>query len=381
MSRMGLYEQIDACVAGALAEITGRAPAVFDGLGCAITKDPLHGDVSVTAALVMAKRLGLSPRALGADLAAALGQIEGIESASLAGAGFVNLRLEPEFIMRGLRAEALMPAPRRGRLAICLEAPTVLRQRWSAEAAAAVARALGLEAEICAPVAASDAAEARLLPWIGEQAAFGGASAEERAALVGTFSQIWAAAQAHDEITLFAAIGGGYRAGLYEAALGAGALLRCTALAGAKIPALDDAGRELARLYVLCHRAERGLDLGGRAYAQPERANPAFLLHYTASRLSALRSAAPALAWDAATRRLALLAGAYGSVLGLAHDLGAPQRVALYLCELARLVLAAQKAAEDRGEKAICPRVIDACEVVFCSGFAIVGTKALAEIT
>ncbi len=46
----------------------------------------------------MAKRLGVSPRALGADLAQALGGVKGIASASLAGAGFVNLRLEQDFI-------------------------------------------------------------------------------------------------------------------------------------------------------------------------------------------------------------------------------------------------------------------------------------------
>ena len=381
MSRMGLYEQIDAAVVGALTEITGQEAAFFRGLGAVVAKDALHGDVSVNAALVMAQRLGLAPRALGADLAQALGKVDGVASASVAGAGFVNLRLEQEFITASLNKAILLPLPRRGRLAVCLEAAGDLRQRWSAEAAAAVARGLGLEVEICAPVPASAAAKAQLVPLIGVEAAYGAATYQERQGLVSTFSQIWAASETYEEVTLFAAMGGGFRAGLYEAALGTRARLRCTALAAADVPALAGEEAELARLYVLCHRAERGLDLTGRAYAQPELGNPAFLLHYAASKLSSLRGAGAVEAWDQATRDLALWVADYGRVLQLAHELAAPQRLALYLCDLARLLLGAQKAAQDRGEKTICPTVIDACEVVFSSGFAIVGTKALDEIT
>ena len=98
MSRMGLYEQLDACVVKALAEITGREADFFRGFDCVTAKDALHGDVSINAALVMAKRLDVSPRGLGADLAQVLGGVKGITSASLAGAGFVNLRLEQDFI-------------------------------------------------------------------------------------------------------------------------------------------------------------------------------------------------------------------------------------------------------------------------------------------
>ena len=381
MSRMGLYEQLDACVVGALAEITGREADFFRGFDCVAAKDALHGDVSINAALVMAKRLGVSPRALGADLAQALGGVKGIASASLAGAGFVNLRLEQDFITGGLGKAELLPKPREGRLAICLDAPEDMRQRWTGEAAQAVARALGLEAEICDPSAATEGAEARLLPLIGPDASYGAATEQEWRGLLATFSDIWAASEAYEEVTLFAGIGGGFRAGLYEAALGDRACLRSTALAAADIPTLGGEHAELARLYVLCHRAERVLDLTERAHAKPERANPAFLLHYAASKLSALRGAEPVEVWDAATRRLALLVAGYARVLELAHDLGAPQRLALYLCEVAHLLLDAGAAAQDRGEKAICPRVIDACEVVFCSGFAIVGTKALDEIT
>ncbi len=44
MSRMGLYEQLDACVVEALAEITGREADFFRGFDCVAAKDALHGD-------------------------------------------------------------------------------------------------------------------------------------------------------------------------------------------------------------------------------------------------------------------------------------------------------------------------------------------------
>ena len=39
MSRMGLYEQLDACVVEALAEITGREADFFRGFDCVAAKD------------------------------------------------------------------------------------------------------------------------------------------------------------------------------------------------------------------------------------------------------------------------------------------------------------------------------------------------------
>jgi len=53
-----------------------------------------HGDWATSVALKLAKRIGLAPRALAEELAAAFGAIEGVASVEVAGPGFLNIRLE-----------------------------------------------------------------------------------------------------------------------------------------------------------------------------------------------------------------------------------------------------------------------------------------------
>ncbi len=57
-------------------------------------RDPAHGDIATNAALVLAKSAGMVPRALGELLAARLGALDRVREASVAGPGFINLRLE-----------------------------------------------------------------------------------------------------------------------------------------------------------------------------------------------------------------------------------------------------------------------------------------------
>ncbi len=56
-------------------------------------RDPAHGDLATNAAMVLAKRAGTNPRALAEAIAAKLGAIDEVESAEVAGPGFINLRL------------------------------------------------------------------------------------------------------------------------------------------------------------------------------------------------------------------------------------------------------------------------------------------------
>jgi arginyl-tRNA synthetase len=59
-----------------------------------VPKNPDHGDFACNAALVLAKRLGEPPRAIAERLVAALAGATGlVESAEVAGPGFVNVRL------------------------------------------------------------------------------------------------------------------------------------------------------------------------------------------------------------------------------------------------------------------------------------------------
>ncbi|WP_448809445.1 arginine--tRNA ligase [Agromyces bauzanensis] len=53
-----------------------------------------HGDWASSIAMRVAKPLGTNPRELAAELAAALGEVEGVASAEVAGPGFINIRLD-----------------------------------------------------------------------------------------------------------------------------------------------------------------------------------------------------------------------------------------------------------------------------------------------
>ncbi|MCT7375327.1 arginine--tRNA ligase [Chelativorans salis] len=60
-------------------------------------RDASHGDLATNAAMVLSKAVGENPRALGERLAAALAEDPDVAEASVAGPGFVNLRLGDEF--------------------------------------------------------------------------------------------------------------------------------------------------------------------------------------------------------------------------------------------------------------------------------------------
>ncbi|MDQ0376986.1 arginine--tRNA ligase [Amycolatopsis thermophila] len=56
-------------------------------------RNPEHGDYATNVALQVAKKAGLAPREFAQELADALAAADGIDSAEIAGPGFVNLRL------------------------------------------------------------------------------------------------------------------------------------------------------------------------------------------------------------------------------------------------------------------------------------------------
>ena len=56
-------------------------------------RNPEHGDYATNLALQVAKKAGMNPRELGQKLADALANDPAIESAEIAGPGFINLRL------------------------------------------------------------------------------------------------------------------------------------------------------------------------------------------------------------------------------------------------------------------------------------------------
>lgn len=77
-------------------------------------RDPAHGDLATNAAMVLAKPAGTNPRALAELIAAALSEVEGVESAEVAGPGFINLRLKTD-VFYGVLSAVLADAGRFGR--------------------------------------------------------------------------------------------------------------------------------------------------------------------------------------------------------------------------------------------------------------------------
>ncbi|HEY0626263.1 MAG TPA: arginine--tRNA ligase [Allosphingosinicella sp.] len=67
-------------------------------------RDPSHGDLATNAAMVLAKGAGMNPRALAELIAPKLSELEEVESAEIAGPGFINIRLAPAIWQEELRA-------------------------------------------------------------------------------------------------------------------------------------------------------------------------------------------------------------------------------------------------------------------------------------
>ncbi|HEX9931231.1 MAG TPA: arginine--tRNA ligase [Allosphingosinicella sp.] len=66
-------------------------------------RDPAHGDLATNAAMVLAKRAGTNSRALAGLIAPRLEALEEVESAEIAGPGFINVRLVTDIWQDELR--------------------------------------------------------------------------------------------------------------------------------------------------------------------------------------------------------------------------------------------------------------------------------------
>jgi arginyl-tRNA synthetase len=94
---MTLYTRFAAHVATALDSLVaaGTLPSGLDSKNVTVEppRDTSHGDLATNAAMVLAKPAKLNPRALGEALADELGKLDDVAEASVAGPGFINLRL------------------------------------------------------------------------------------------------------------------------------------------------------------------------------------------------------------------------------------------------------------------------------------------------
>jgi arginyl-tRNA synthetase len=97
---MSLYTRFAAHLDAALDDLTlaGRLPEGLDRRNVTVEppRDASHGDLATNAAMVLAKPAGTNPRALAEALVAELSKLPEVEGASVAGPGFINLRLTPD---------------------------------------------------------------------------------------------------------------------------------------------------------------------------------------------------------------------------------------------------------------------------------------------
>ncbi|RFP87187.1 hypothetical protein DZK27_12665 [Rhodobacteraceae bacterium 63075] len=372
-----MFEQIRAVVDEALAQ-SGASNVAFDVLR---TGDEMHGDLAVNAAFGAARQFGAPARQIAAELAEALLQGGRIDTAAVGGAGFVNLRLSDDFLEAS--AAALQAAPRGRawplegcRIHTMTDLAAGQRQVWSAQAAVQIAAALGAQADHVQP----GQARLDLGDLLGTGAPFKDATAQERAALELEMGRAAAALEGADALRLFAARGGGFRPGLAEAALGDRVL--AVAQEALDLPeGLCAADRELARQYVLCHRGDKPLAPDRATLRAPDEQNPVFALHYAmASFARTPRSKDGQLAGQASRRLLCGLAE-YPRILHLAHELGEPQRLGIFLAGMAREWIALRRVSGGRDEKAIDDALIRAASVVFSDACAILGINPREEIT
>lgn len=106
-----LRRALDRLAAQAMAEALPQASQTSAGLRP--TPNPRHGDYQLNTALALSKRVGRPPRDIAEGLAAALRELPAIGSATVAGPGFVNLRVAPGWLGRRL-ANALRDTERDG---------------------------------------------------------------------------------------------------------------------------------------------------------------------------------------------------------------------------------------------------------------------------
>lgn len=98
---MNIFRHFEEETQKALAALAaeGVIPAGLDLSRIAVEppRDPSHGDVSINAAMVIAKPAGLQPRALAEKLVGKLREADAVSDVSIAGPGFINLRLKEAF--------------------------------------------------------------------------------------------------------------------------------------------------------------------------------------------------------------------------------------------------------------------------------------------
>ncbi len=93
-----MLEQLGRRVGAAIAAIGAEGDPLIR-----VAQDPAFGDYQSNCAMGLARKLGKSPRDIASNLIARLDVADLCEPPQVAGAGFINLRLRPDFVARSLQ--------------------------------------------------------------------------------------------------------------------------------------------------------------------------------------------------------------------------------------------------------------------------------------
>ena len=103
---MNIFRHFETRVNAILTDLTSQgvlsAGLDFSRVAVEPPRDPSHGDLSTNAAMVLAKVAGMNPRALAEQLAKRLKDEKGVVEVSIAGPGFINLRLSNDVWLEGI---------------------------------------------------------------------------------------------------------------------------------------------------------------------------------------------------------------------------------------------------------------------------------------
>ncbi|MFV2052664.1 arginine--tRNA ligase [Aliiroseovarius sp. YM-037] len=115
---MNLFSEIRAVVVDNLNAMVadGTLPEglSFDNVAVEPPRDPAHGDMATNAAMVLAKPAGMKPRGIADTLSVRLAEDGRVETAEVAGPGFLNLRLSPS-VWQGIVKASLVDGDAFGR--------------------------------------------------------------------------------------------------------------------------------------------------------------------------------------------------------------------------------------------------------------------------
>jgi arginyl-tRNA synthetase len=98
---MNLYQYVSESIQTAL-----MGMADLSGVAVEVPRDRAHGDFSTNAAMVLTKQLGKAPRQIAEMILPKLSALDFVADASIAGPGFINIKLKDEFISNSINQQS-----------------------------------------------------------------------------------------------------------------------------------------------------------------------------------------------------------------------------------------------------------------------------------